>query len=52
MVTIRNEVRKDGNGDLQPWVNSGDLLDWLDDLPNHTSSAAAAGAATEIRQML
>jgi hypothetical protein len=39
-------------GDAEVWASLGDILDWLDTLPSHTSHPAAAGAALEIKQML
>jgi hypothetical protein len=52
MVVIRNEIRKNEQGDVEVWANLGDILDWLDSLPSATSSPAAAGAATEIKRTL
>jgi hypothetical protein len=52
MVVIRNEIRKNDQGEGEVWANLGDILDWLDSLPAATSSPAAAGAALEIKQML
>jgi hypothetical protein len=46
------KVLDDGMGGHDVWVRVGDVLDWLEDLPNQTPSVAAAGAALEIRQML
>jgi hypothetical protein len=51
MVVIRNEIRKNEQGDVEVWANLGDILDWLDTLPSATSSQPAAGPATEIKRM-
>jgi hypothetical protein len=52
MVVIRNEIRKNEQGDVEVWANLGDIRDWLDSLPSATNSPTAAGAATEIKRML
>lgn len=52
MAVIRNELRQNEKGEPEVWANLGDILDWLDTLPSHTSSVVAAGAALEIKQAL
>jgi hypothetical protein len=51
-VAIRSEIRDNEQGEGEVWANLGDILDWLNTLPSHTSHPAAAGAALEIKQML
>jgi hypothetical protein len=51
-VTIRNEIRKNDQGEGEVWANLGDILDWLDTLPAEATHPAAAGAAMEIKRML
>jgi hypothetical protein len=51
MVTIRSELRRD-EAELEVWANLGDVLDWLDSLPEQTSNRIAAELAMEIREML
>jgi hypothetical protein len=52
MATIRNELRRNEHGEPEVWANLGDILDWLDTLPQHSNHPAAAGAAMEIKQIL
>ncbi len=49
-VNIRGEMRDEGDGEI--WVNLGDVLKWLDELPTQANSPIAAGVASEIRTML
>jgi hypothetical protein len=54
-VQIRGEMRAPENtdsGEPELWVNLGDVLTWLDDLPNHTQFQVAVDVAGEIRQAL
>jgi hypothetical protein len=51
MATIRNEMRE-VDGEPEIWTNLGDVLDWLETLPQHSNNRIAAGVALEIRQML
>lgn len=51
-VLLRSELRQNEQGEPEVWLNFGDLLDWLGELPAHTQHSAAAGAAAEIRQIL
>ena len=52
LVTIRNHIRKNQQGEGEAWVNLVDVLDWLQEAPAHANDPAATGAALEIRQML
>jgi hypothetical protein len=52
MAVIRNELRQNEQGEPEVWANLGDIFDWLDTLPSHTTHQAAAGVALEIKQML
>jgi hypothetical protein len=52
MVTIRNEMRMGVDGEPEVWTNLGDVLEWLDTLPENTHNRVAAATALEIRQML
>jgi hypothetical protein len=52
MAVIRNELRQNEQGEPEVWANLGDILDWLDTLPQHSNHPAAAGAALEIKQIL
>jgi hypothetical protein len=52
MATIRSELRQNEQGEPEVWANLGDILDWLDTLPQHSNHPAAAGVALEIKQML
>ena len=51
MVTIRSELRE-VDGEPQVWTNLGDILDWLDSLPEQTNYQVAADVTREIREML
>jgi hypothetical protein len=51
-MMIRNEIRLNDQGEAEVWANLGDILGWLDTLPEHTSHPVAAGTALEIRQIL
>jgi hypothetical protein len=51
-MTIRNEMRVDENGEPEIWTNLGDLLDWLQTLPEQTAHRVAGNVALEIREML
>jgi hypothetical protein len=51
MVTIRSELRRD-EAELEVWAHLGDVLDWLDSVPEQTSNRIAADVALEIREML
>lgn len=52
MTTIRSELRRGPDNEPEIWANLGDILDWLDDLPNHTDHQVAAEVAVSIREML
>jgi hypothetical protein len=52
VTTIRNEIRKNDQGEPEVWMNFGDLLDWLDTLPTHAKHPVAAGASQDIKKML
>ena len=52
MITIRSELREGTEGEAEIWTNLGDILDWLDELPERTNNRIAAAAALEVRQML
>ncbi len=55
MADIRGEMRapdKSETGEPEIWVNLGDVLHWLDELPSQANSPVAAEVAAEIRQML
>jgi hypothetical protein len=52
MVTIRNEMRI-VDGEPEIWANLGDVVDWLQELPQQRMTRPVAGAvALEIKQML
>jgi hypothetical protein len=51
MVTIRSELRE-VDGEPEIWTNLGDILEWLDSLPEQTNNRVAAAVAGEIREML
>ena len=48
---MRHELREGEKGEAEVWTNLGDILEWLDSLPN-TNNRIAASVALEIRQML
>jgi hypothetical protein len=52
MVVMRNHTRMNDQGEPEVWINFDDLLTWLDELPMHANVPAAAGAATEIKNLL
>jgi hypothetical protein len=52
MVVMRNHIRKNDQGEPEVWINFDDLLSWLDELPMHANVPAAAGVATEIKNLL
>jgi len=49
MAEIRGELRGDEN-EPEIWVNLGDVVDWLDALPEQTSNPIAAETAQQIRR--
>lgn len=51
MVTLRSELRE-VDGEPEVWANLGDILEWLDLLPELTNNRIAADVAAEIREML
>jgi hypothetical protein len=51
-MEIRNELREGPNGEPEVWTNLGDILAWLDSLPEHTNNRIAAVVSQEIREML
>ncbi len=52
MDKIRSELREGENGEPEVWTNLGDLLTWLDSLPEKTDNRIAAAVTMEIREML
>jgi len=52
VVSIHSEMRVTPEGEPEVWANLGDILDWLDTLPENTSNRIAGAVASEIRQML
>ena len=50
-MTIHSELRVT-NGEPEVWANLGDIVDWLETLPQHTDNRIAADVALEIKQML
>jgi len=52
VVSIHSEMRVTPEGEPEVWANLGDILDWLDTLPENTSNCIAGAVASEIRQML
>jgi hypothetical protein len=51
-MLIRNKLLLNDEGKPEVWTNLGDVLDWLQTLPEHAGSPIAAGAAIEIKGML
>jgi hypothetical protein len=49
---MHGETREGPNGEPEIWVNLGDVVDWLAELPSHTEYAEAGKAALEIRELL
>ena len=52
MHVIRHELRENDEGEPEVWTNLGDVLNWLDRLPEHTDHRIAAAVAAEIRPIL
>ncbi len=52
MAVIRNELRKNEQGEPEVWANLGDILDWLDTLVSQAVVPAAAGVTLEIKNAL
>jgi hypothetical protein len=46
------ERTREVEGEPEIWTNLGDVLHWLDSLPEHTNHRIAAEVALEIREML
>lgn len=52
VAVIRNELRKNEQGEPEVWANLGDILDWLDTLVSQAVVPAAAGVTLEIKNAL
>jgi hypothetical protein len=55
MTKIRAEIRaENASGEDEPeiWVNLGDVLRWLDDVPRNLDAPIAATVVEEVRRML
>ncbi|HEV7567180.1 MAG TPA: hypothetical protein VGO31_14620 [Microbacteriaceae bacterium] len=51
-MQIRSDLRAGEGTEPEIWANVGDILDWLDTLPQHTDNRVVAAVSTEIREML